>query len=115
VPQEARWADAVPEEVLLLALERHAAMTPWVRDLAPWQHRDALGNLRWAARQAGAALACADPSLLTELLGWLAPRLHACDVPPEVLPDAIRYLADSLAGATPAVAALLVDAVDTFG
>lgn len=115
VPREARLADAVADQVLLLALDRHAAVTPWVRDLSDWQRRHSLADLRWLARHAAAALACDDPTVLGDLLAWLVPLLGGRGLPARVLPDGMRYLAESLEAETPAVAALLVAGADSLG
>ena len=110
-----RLADAVADKVLLLALDRHAAVTPWVRDLSDWQRRHSLADLRWLARHAAAALACDDPTVLGDLLAWLVPLLGGRGLPARVLPDGMRYLAESLEAETPAVAALLVAGADSLG
>lgn len=115
VPLEARLADAVSDDALLLAQDRHAAVAPWVGSQSDWERRQSLADLRWLARHAAAALACADPTVLDDLLGWLAPRQRARELPDHALPDGMRYLAEALAPETPAVAALLVAGADSLG
>jgi methanogenic corrinoid protein MtbC1 len=112
VPQQARLADAVPDALLLMALERQAEGSDWIRRMNPWQQRHSVADLRWIARHAAAAHACRDPRLLDELLQWLDRLLRARGVPAVVLPDGSRYLADALEAETPDVAELLLAAVD---
>ena len=107
IPAEAVLADAVPREVLVLALERHAAATPWVAGLGERDRRQSVEDLRWITRHAAAALACDDPTVLDDLMGWLDALLTARGVPSEVLPDGAAYLADALEAETPAVADLV--------
>lgn len=112
VPHEAVEADAVPDEVLVLALERQAGATAWVRAMDDRQRRHSLDDLRWLARHAAAAHACDDPAVLDDLLGWLDPLLRERGVPAAVLPDGARFLADALEPGTPSVADLLRGAAD---
>lgn len=110
VHPEALLADAVADEVLLLALERQSAAAPWVREMDSLRRAAALDDLRWIARHGAAALACEDPSVLEDLLGWLDALLRDRGVPARALPDSARYLADALEPETPAVAALVAGA-----
>ena len=112
LPPEALLADAVADEVLVLAVERQAAATPWVRAMDARQRAATLDDLRWIARHGGAALACGDPAVVDELLGWLDRLLRGRGVPARVLPDSARYLADALEADTPTVAALVADAAE---
>ena len=115
VPHEAVEADVVPDEVLVLALERQAGAGQWVRAMDERQRRHSLEDLRWLARYAAAALACDDPTVLDELLGWLEPLMSSRGVPASVLPDGVRYLADAMEPRTPSVADLLRGAADRLG
>ena len=107
VPAEARLADAVPRDVLVLALERQAAASPWVARMSDRQRQKSLEDLRWITRHAAAALACDDESVLHDLLQWLDGLLTRRGVPAQVLPDGTAYLADVLEADTPQVAALV--------
>jgi hypothetical protein len=73
VPHEAVVADATPDDLLDVALERQAAGSSWVGQLNALQQRQARDDLRWLARHAAAAHACGDPSVLADLLTWLGP------------------------------------------
>ncbi|HWG95294.1 MAG TPA: B12-binding domain-containing protein [Mycobacteriales bacterium] len=107
VPHEAVLADAVDAGVLRLALDRQAAVSPWVRGTSSRQERRSLEVLRWTTRHAAAAHAVGDAGVLAELLTWLDARLAARGVPDAVLPDGCRYLADALEPQVPDVAALV--------
>ena len=115
VPHEAVEADAVPDELLVLALERQAGAATWVRAMNDRQRRHSVDDLRWLARHAAAALACDDPTVLDDLLAWLDPLLRDRGVPATVLPDGARFLADALEPRTAAVADLLRGAADRLG
>lgn len=107
VPHEAMLADAVPDELLQLVLERHAAVSPEVARMRPEQRRHTLDDLRWVARHAAAALLCDDPSVLDDLVDWLDGLLTPRRVPRRVLADGLAYLADGLELETPQVAGLV--------
>lgn len=109
---EAQLADAVHDGTLLLALERQAGASSWVRARSEQQQGAALDELREVTRTAAAALACDDPTVLDELVSWLGPLMQRDEVPAHVLPDGLGYLAEALEAETPAVAALVSQAAD---
>jgi CheY-like chemotaxis protein len=110
LPYEALVADAVDDGVLLLALERQAGGSTWVRAMNGVQRRHSLDDLRWITRHAAAALACEDATVLDDLLRWLDALLSDRGVPAHVLPDGTGYLADALEAETPRVADLVREA-----
>ncbi len=107
VPREALLLDAVPAEALHLALDRQRSASPWLRGMTELQSARTLEDLRWIARHTAAALACDDPTIVRDLIGWLLALLTPRGVPPEAVLDSCHYLADSVEGEAPGGAALL--------
>jgi methanogenic corrinoid protein MtbC1 len=107
VPIEALLLDAVPPELLQVALQRQCATSAWMRDMSPFQRDRSLEDLRWIARHAAAAVACDDPTIVRDIVTWLIELLIPRGVPVETVLDSVRYLADSVESEAPVAASLL--------
>ena len=107
LPAEALLLDATSDEPLLLALERQCAANPWMSTMKPHQRDRSLEDLRWLARHAAAAVACADPTIVRCLLSWLLDLLTPRGVPAMAVIDSCYYLAESIEQDAPNAAAVL--------
>jgi methanogenic corrinoid protein MtbC1 len=107
VPIEALLLDAVPPELLQVALQRQCATSAWMRDMSPFQRDRSLEDLRWIARHAAAAVACDDPTIVRDIVTWLIELLIPRGVPVKTVLDSVRYLADSVESEAPVAASLL--------
>jgi len=107
VSAEALLLDAVPRELLALALERQCAANPWMRGMRPYQRERTMEDLSWLARHAAAAVACDDPTIVRQLLDWLVRLLAPRGVPVAAVPESCFYLADSIEADAPTAAELL--------
>lgn len=107
IPAEALLLEAPPQELLAIALERHAAVEPWVRDRNEHERAHTFTDLRWLTRHAAAAVACDDATIVADLLTWLIARLAPRGVPAAVITDGCQYLADVLEPDAPRAASIL--------
>lgn len=107
LPPEVWELDVVDNDLLTVTLERHATASRWVRCMTDWQGRRTLEDLRWLARHAAAAVACADDTVLTDLVQWLHELLIAREIPATTIGDSLLFLADSVEPNAPLGAAVL--------
>lgn len=107
LPAEALLLDAVPNEVLVLALERQCAASSWMWDMTPDDHDRTLEDLRWLARHTAAAVACEDTTIVRHLLAWLVALRAPQGVPAEAVLDRCYFLADAVEPEAPMGAQLL--------
>lgn len=112
LPAEALLLDAVPQELVLLALERQCAANPWMRQMTPYQRNRSFEDLGWIARHAAAAVGCDDPTVLRELLRWLLDLLTPRGVPAAAVIDSCYFLADVVEPEAPAAAGILRSEAD---
>lgn len=111
--REALMLDAPPPELLQLALDRQTAAMAWMRSMTPFQRARTLEDLGWLARHAAAAVACDDPTVLSEVLEWLLALLTPRGVPAGAVLDSCYYLADAVEPDAPLAAAVLRLEADT--
>ncbi|MCW2606386.1 MAG: hypothetical protein JWO60_1079 [Frankiales bacterium] len=114
IPLEAVLLDGIDDRLVALAFERVVAAFPRLAQMTAWEQDRTREDLRWMARYAGAAVLTGDPTVVEELLAWLA-RLIGDRVPPLVLATSARLLADTVEPDAPQGAALLRAAADTLG
>jgi methanogenic corrinoid protein MtbC1 len=107
LPLEALQLDVPDSDVLLLALDRQVAATPWMQTMSDYRRRATLDDLAWLARHAAAAVATSDPRILHELLDWLVALLTPRGVPAAAVIDSCYYLADAVEPTAPLAAGLL--------
>lgn len=111
-PDHEAWvAHSVSDDVLAIAVQRHAAASSAVRALNSVQRGAVAGELRWLVRHGAAALVCADVGLLDDALTWTA-GVDSRVLPDGTLDDAVLYAADAVEPESPRVAALLTAAVE---
>ena len=107
IPDEARWLDDVPQQVVLDAFDRQCTDNEWMARMDERQRTESQKDLRWIARYTAAALACDDPSVVAGLLDWLLALLVPRGVPAAPVVDSALYLADAVESEAPRGAALL--------
>ena len=112
LPTEALLLDNPAEHVLRLALERQCAATPWMQKMSAFQLARSLEDLSWLARHAAAAVACADPTIVTDLLDWLLGLLTPRGVPVGAVVDSCYFLADAVEPDAPRAAGVLRSSAD---
>lgn len=112
LPTEALLLDAPSEQVLQLALDRQCAATPWMQKMSAFQLARSLEDLSWLARHAAAAVACQDPTIVTDLLDWLLGLLTPRGVPVGAVVDSCYFLADAVEPDAPQAAGILRAAAD---
>ncbi|GAA3535877.1 cobalamin B12-binding domain-containing protein [Nocardioides daeguensis] len=107
LPDEVSWLDDVPREVLNAAFERQCAQDAALGGMDDQQRSEHERDLRSIARHAAAAVACADPSVVSDLLDWLLSMRSARGLPTEAVLDGARHLADAIDSQAPLAAAIL--------
>lgn len=109
IPAEALWLDLPQHDLVVLALERQTAATPWMQSMSEYRRRATLEDFGWITRHAAAAVATGDPTVLTELLDWLVGLLTPRGVPAASVLDSCFYLADAVEPMAPLAAGVLRD------
>lgn len=113
LPAESLALEVPDSELLLLALERQTAATPWMQRMSDFRRRATLDDLGWLARHAAAAVATNDPTIVDELLDWLVALLTPRGVPAVAVPESCYYLADAVEPTAPLAAGILCASADT--
>lgn len=107
LPPEALLLEVPDGQVLLLALERQTAASPWMQAMPAARRQSTLNDLSWLARHAAAAVATDDATIVAGLLDWLVALLRPRGVPVDALLDSPLYLADAVEPHAPRAAAVL--------
>jgi hypothetical protein len=94
------------------AMARQSAHDSWLDTMTSVQRERTFEDFGWLARHAAAAVACDDPTIVRDVLGWLLRLLTPRGVPAEAIIDSCDYLAGAVTDEAPRAAGILRDEAD---
>ena len=112
IPEEALLLEDPPDDLLRLALRRHARSNDWIRSMSSAQEEQTVTDLAWMARHAANAVVVDDPQVVGDLLDWLLRLLLPRGVPASAVLDSARYLGEAAQPVAPLAARILQQEAD---